>query len=759
MTAPKIKFSDLVSELKVDSKAVRAKVAELGLNLGARARVVDPAVAEQIREAFAPKKIEPEVPQAPRITLIKKAKPAPVAEEAPAVVAAPTPEEVKPAIPTPSDLIKSLVAPKEAPKVAKPKPVILRQTTPAAPSTPSFTPRPSFFQRPKMHGAKKKKKKIKVKPQEEVQVDPIIASGEAIPVPENIIVKDFAAKIGVPVTDAISTLIQNGFMVNLNQEIDFETASLIASELGKEIVKSKEQAANTSRLTGQDLKRLTEEKDTEKLVTRSPIVTVMGHVDHGKTTLLDAIRKTSVVEHEAGGITQSIGAYQVVDKGRAITFLDTPGHEAFIEMRQRGANVTDVVVLVVAANDGVRPQTIEAMNHAKAAGVPIIVAVNKIDLPEANIERVKKEMSDIGLVPEDWGGKTVFVPVSAKQKIGIQELEDTILLVADLQELKANPNRDAVGFVVESEMTAKEGPVATILVNAGTLKLGQHIVVGDTFGSVRSMSNYVGEAVTEAGPSMPVRIVGLNRVPKSGDILRVTASRTDARSLADQVAKEEKLLRFKRKVEGGDKDKVEHVTILLRADSQGSLEAIDQTLSTLKLEGVSVNFVHKGVGEISESHIMLAAASKAWVVGFNVAPSPQAEKMASREKIEISRYDVIYDLIEETKKRISDLVPAEVIRHNLGELQVLAIFRRVPGEMIVGGKVTKGAFKIGVELEVFRGDSSLGSGKLRQLQRNKMDVQEVKEPDECGITFQGNVKIKEGDTIKAFTIEERKKTF
>lgn len=577
---------------------------------------------------------------------------------------------------------------------------------------------------------------------------------------KRVLVKKFAEKLEVPVTELISVLIRNGFMVNMNQEIDFDTAALIAQEFEKTVkLDNKIDMPFSSRLTARDLKQLTEEKAETTMEKRPPVVIVMGHVDHGKTTLLDAIRETNEASKEAGHITQHIGAYQVVDKGREITFLDTPGHEAFVEMRQKGADITDIAVLVVAANDGVKPTTTEAMNHARAAGIPIIVAINKVDLPDANIEQAKKQLSDIGLIPEEYGGDTVFVEVSAKKRKGIKELEDTILLIADMLELKANQNREAIGYVIESHMSPKGGPVATVIVKTGTLKTGNPVAVGDAYGTLRSMTDYNGVQLTEAKPAMPVQIMGLNKVPLAGDVLQVVESRTKAKELADKIDREEKAFRLRTKIESVQREQAKKFFVIVKSDVQGSTDAILQSIQPLELDGYGIEVVNSGVGAITESDVMLAASTNAWILAFSVSPSANAEKMAEREKVVIKTYDIIYNLIEDVKSRIAEIVGPEHIRNELGKLKVLAIFRTTKSEMIVGGKVTKGFMKNKSKIEIMRGDEKIGDGTITQLQHNKAAVDEVKSGNECGISFHGNAKIKEGDELVAYEIEEKKREF
>ncbi len=582
----------------------------------------------------------------------------------------------------------------------------------------------------------------------------------AIAIGKNIVVKKLAEKLDVPVTQLITVLIQNGFMVNMNQEIDFETAELIAPELGKRVVlDEKVDAVISSRLTGKHLKELSREAEGATVAKRAPIVTIMGHVDHGKTTLLDTIRDTNMAAGEAGLITQHIGAYQVVDKGRPITFLDTPGHEAFIEMRQKGADITDIAVLVVAANDGVQPTTIEAMNHAKAAGIPIIVAVNKIDLPDAKPEQVKKQLSEIGLQPEEWGGDTVFVEVSAKKKLGIQELLDTILLVADLQELKANADRKAIGYVIEAKMSPKGGPAATIIVKTGTLHNGDPVAVGDAFGNVRGITNFKGEQVSEAGPSMPVQIMGLSKVPLSGDVLEVVDSKMEAKDRAEKINREEKARRLRSKFESLEKSKEKKVFVIIKADVQGSVDAILQSIQPLSLDGFGVEVVQSGAGPITDTDVMMAATTGASIMGFNVIPSANAKKMAEREKVEIGEYKIIYDLIENVKAKIAKLAGPVRNRVELGKLKVLAIFRTTRNEMIIGGKVMKDIMKNKAKFEVMRNDEKIGDGEITQLQQNKKPADEVKSPNECGMQIRANVKVRVNDEIVAYEIEEKERVF
>ncbi|MEK7085680.1 MAG: translation initiation factor IF-2, partial [Patescibacteria group bacterium] len=473
-------------------------------------------------------------------------------------------------------------------------------------------------------------------------------------------------------------LMKNGILANINQQIDFDTAQIIADDMGIKLKKIRDVAGAQEFMTG-DISNLIKEDDPLTLKERPPVVCVMGHVDHGKTKLLDAIRQTNVVAGEAGGITQHIGAYQVIKKGKSITFLDTPGHEAFTAMRARGAKVTDIAILVVAADEGMKPQTIEALNHAKDANVPIIVALNKIDKPDANIERVKGELAEHGLQPESWGGTTVMVPVSAITKEGIDELLEMILLTAEMQNLKANPNREAVATVIEAHLDHNLGPIATVLVNTGTLKLMDNVIIGSTFGRIKSMKDYTGKSVQSAGPSMPVQIAGLHETPKSGDILQAVKDEKTARDRADQInllgkrQSEEQLSATNQLISQVKAEKI--LKIIIKADMKGSLEAIKQSIAKIKDEEVAVKIIHSGVGTVTDSDVMMAAASKGLIVAFHCDfDSPNVIKTAERERVEVKKYTIIYDLLENIKKILSGLLEPEVIEIVIGRAEVRQVF-------------------------------------------------------------------------------------
>lgn len=583
-----------------------------------------------------------------------------------------------------------------------------------------------------------------------------------IEIEEPIIVRDLADKIGVPVNNLISKLILLGVMVNMNQEIDFDTALLICEELHVNL--TKREVIDELQVIEDSIER--DDVDDEKdLIPRSPIVTVMGHVDHGKTSLLDAIRNTAVTAQEAGGITQHIGASQVEISGKKITFLDTPGHEAFTSMRARGAKVTDMAILVVAADDGVMPQTIEAINHAKAAGVPIIVAVNKIDKAGANLDKVKQELSDQGVIPEDWGGDTIFVPVSAKKHIGIEDLLEMILLVAEVQELKANPNRSAKGTIIEAKLDKGRGSVATVLIQKGTLKKGDVVLVGSAYGKVRAMFNSKGKRIIQAGPSVPVEILGLSQTPLAGDSLIVMESEKDAKNIAEKRKDKRHLetMNVTSKVSLEDlydriqKGEVKDLNIIIKADVSGSIEAVKQSLQKQSLDEVKVNPIHGGVGGINENDVMLASASNAIIIGFNVRPSVSAMEVAKRENVDIRTYNIIYNAIEDIKSAVKGMLAPIYKEVVLGRAEVRAIFK-VPNVGIVAGVyITSGKVTRKSKIRLLRNDIVIHDGTITSLKRFKDDASELNTGFEGGIGLEKYNNIKEGDVMEAYIMEEIKR--
>ncbi|ADQ07400.1 translation initiation factor IF-2 [Caldicellulosiruptor hydrothermalis 108] len=616
-----------------------------------------------------------------------------------------------------------------------------------------------YLQEKHVRRGRKEKLKKKSKEQKEVlklQTKPAQEEKkeEVIKIPEKIVVGEFANLIGKPAPEIIKKLIMLGVMANINQEIDFDVASLIAEDYGfkveKEIVKTEEEILLED-----------QEDPPESLVPRPPVVVVMGHVDHGKTSLLDAIRKTNVTEKEAGGITQHIGASVVEVNGRKITFLDTPGHEAFTAMRARGAQVTDIAVLVVAADDGVMPQTIEAINHAKAANVTIIVAINKIDKPEANPERVKQQLSEYGLIPEEWGGDTVFVNVSAKKKIGIDHLLEMILLVADLMELKANPNRPARGRVIEAKLDKGRGPVATVLIQKGTLKVGDYVVVGNTWGRIRAMMDDKGQRIKEAGPSMPVEILGLEDVPIAGDELVCVKDEKTAKTVAQirqEKLKEEKMQSTKISLdelfERIQKGQLKELRVIIKADVQGSVEALKSAVERLSNDKVTVKVIHAAVGAITESDVTLASASDAIIIGFNVRPEVGAMSLAEKEKVDVRMYRIIYDVINDIEAAMKGLLEPVYKEVVIGHAEVRQIFKSsavgtIAGCYVLDGKITRTA-----NARIIRDGVVVYEGKLASLKRFKDDVREVAAGYECGMTFEKFNDIKEGDIVEAYEMQK-----
>ncbi len=587
----------------------------------------------------------------------------------------------------------------------------------------------------------------------------------SITIGEGISVKDLAEKLGVRAKDLIARLLMKGVMATVNQSLDFELAKDLARHFGaeSESISFEDQAAQEmAALTG-----VTEEKAAQAAVTRPPVVTIMGHVDHGKTSLLDAIRETDVAGGEAGGITQHIGAYKVkITKedspafGRQIVFLDTPGHEAFTRMRARGAKVTDIVVLVVAADDGVMPQTLEAMDHAKAAKVPIIVAVNKIDKPEALPDRVKKQLADRGLMPEDWGGTTVFVDVSAKKRTNLNLLMEMICLVADLQDLKANPERPATGTVVEAKVDRGRGVVATVLVQNGTLRVGDNFIIGNTFGKVRAMFDDRSKAVEEAPPSTPVEVLGLEGLPQSGDVLMV-ADREKARQIAEyreQRAREATLAKSSKLSLEGLAEQIKtagmkELPIILKADVQGSSEVLADTLTKLSNEKVKIKILHTGVGAINENDVLLASASNAVIIGFNVRPERKAQELADMEKIDIRLHSIIYELQDQIKKAMLGLLDPVIKETYQGRAEVRDTFRVPKAGTIAGCYVLDGIIKRDSDVRLVRDGVQVYKGRVGSLKRFKDDASEVRNGMECGINLQNFNDVKKGDVIEAFVTE------
>ena len=581
---------------------------------------------------------------------------------------------------------------------------------------------------------------------------------KVITIPESITIGELADKMKMQASALIKKLFMQGMMLSVNQEVDFETAENIALEF--DIIAEQEEKVDViEELLKED------EEDEALMVKRPPVVCVMGHVDHGKTSLLDAIRKTNVISGEAGGITQHIGAYVVNYNGEKITFLDTPGHEAFTAMRMRGAQATDIAILVVAADDGVMPQTVEAISHAKAAGISIIVAVNKIDKPSANVEKVKQELAEYELLAEDWGGDTVFVPVSAHTGEGLEQLLEMVLLTAEMNELKANPNRKARGVVIEAKLDKGRGPVATVLVQKGTLHAGDAVAIGSAYGRIRAMVADNGEKIKEAGPSTPVEILGLNNVPNAGEILMSTKNEKEARSIAETFINEgrEKLLEGSKakakmtlddvfsQIQAGN---LKELNIIVKADVQGSVEAVKQSLVKLSNDEVVVKVIHGGVGAINESDVTLASASSAIIIGFNVRPDNTAKEIADREDVDVRLYRVIYQAIEDVEAAMKGMLDPIYEEKVIGHAEIRQLFKSSGVGMIAGSYILDGTFQRGCKVRISREGTQIFEGDLASLKRFKDDVKEVKAGYECGLVFDGFSEFKELDIVEAYIMVE-----
>lgn len=587
------------------------------------------------------------------------------------------------------------------------------------------------------------------------------AEEDAVEIETPITVKEFAEEIGEAPNNLIVELMNMGVMANVNQSLDEDTLELLAEELGVNIKFKSEEEEEASLRIGPEI----EDKE-EDLVVRPPIVTVMGHVDHGKTTLLDSIRESRVAGSEAGGITQHIGAYQAEVNNKKITFIDTPGHEAFTAMRARGAQITDIAILVVAADDGIMPQTEEAINHAKAAGIPIIVAINKIDKANAQPDRVKQELTEYGLVPEDWGGDTICVNVSALQHQNINELLEMIILVSEMEELKANPNRLADGIVIEAELDKGRGPVATVLVKNGTLKVGDPILAGLTSGRVRAMFNEFGDSLAEAGPSAAVEVLGFNEVPAAGDFVQVLEDERQARDVASdrQDEKRQSELKSDAKVSLDDlykqiqEGEVKELNIIIKADVQGSIEALKASLIRLGTDEVTVNVIHTGVGGVNETDVNLASASNAIIIGFNVRPDNKTIKVAEKEKVDIRTYRVIYKALEDIKNAMAGLLDPELKEEVTGRAEVRDTFKVPDIGIIAGAYITDGHVNRNYDARLIRDGVVIHEGTISSLKRFENDVREVKSGYECGIGIENYNDIKVKDIIEFYTYKEIKRT-
>ncbi len=603
----------------------------------------------------------------------------------------------------------------------------------------------------------KEQKKAMYKNKEKLVSNENKSSQNVILYKDGMSIKDFSLSLDVPISELLKKLMQLGIMANMNASISFDDAAVIALEYNKELKREE-----TQDITNFEMFEITdEEKDLEE---RPPVVTIMGHVDHGKTSLLDAIRQSHVIEGEFGGITQHIGAYQVSYNGKKITFIDTPGHAAFTEMRARGASITDIVIIIVAADDGVMPQTIEAIDHAKAANVPIIVAVNKMDKPGADPDRVMREMSEHGLTPDSWGGDTLFVPISAKTHDGIDKLLENLLFIAEMQELKANPKRYAMGTVIESKLDKNVGSVVTLLVQNGTLRLGDPVVIGECFGKIRTLKNDLGEEVVEALPSTPVSVTGITGVPTAGDKFMAFESEKQAHSVAEQRSEVAKLKSntlasaislddLFGKIEEGLKE----INIVLKADVKGSEEAVKNTLSKIEVEGCKLNVIRSGVGTITESDIVLANASSAIIIGFNVRPSAKILDVAKEYGVDVRLHNIIYKVVEEMEAAMKGMLDPEYEEKTIGSAEIRKIYKFSKIGNIAGCYVLDGVVKMGAKARVIRDGIVIYDGAIKTIQREKNQAKEVKAGFECGITLENYSDIKEKDIIEAYELVEIKR--
>jgi translation initiation factor IF-2 len=577
-----------------------------------------------------------------------------------------------------------------------------------------------------------------------------------VTLPSSVTVKKLSEYLNVPVNVLITELMKNGILATINEEIDFETASVIASDLGFETTLAEEESGEGTITLEALNKILSEEKTSGKnLSPRAPVVTILGHVDHGKTTLLDTIRKASVASGEAGGITQHISAYQVKKQKQLITFVDTPGHEAFAAMRKRGLSIADIAILVVAADDGVRPQTKEVITYLKERKLPVIVAINKIDKPEAKPERVKQELAEYGILFEDWGGDTMAVEISAKNNINIDKLLESILLVSEVEDFRADQKRDGLAVVLESHLDPQKGPVATVLIRTGSLKVGQDIVAGKTFGRIKRIEDFAGRNLEVASSSVPATIYGFNDTPQVNDIAHVVSNKGQARSYSKEALSKDGPRMI---TSSDDESEVKKLYLVIKADVQGSLEAILQILESIHSDEISLHIISSAVGTITESDVKIAETANALVVGFNSEPTSVAKRLAEKGNIEIVTYNIIYKMVESIKERMSDLLPPEIIRTDGGSLSVLAVFKNGKRDMILGGRVAEGKLLRGSLIEVVRDGEIIGQGKMTNLQQNMQNADEVSQGNECGVVFEGSTKVIVGDTLVCYKEEEKKRT-
>ena len=616
----------------------------------------------------------------------------------------------------------------------------------------------------KKDASKKKKKKGEEKDLQDHGVEEASLRQESgiLEIPDLISVNELAQRTGIPVARIIGELMKNGILATINQQIDYDTAAIITQDFGVKITKKREEASIEEMMEG-DLESILKEDDADHLEERPPVVVVMGHVDHGKTQILDSIRSADVVAGESGGITQHIGAYQISHKDKKITFLDTPGHESFSAMRARGARVTDIAVLVVAADEGVKPQTEEAYRHAKEADVPLIVALNKMDKENADPDRVKGELGQkLGIELEEWGGDVPVVLTSAIKGEGINDLLDTILAIAELKELKANPNRNAIGTVIESHLDKSLGPIATIVVNTGTLQIMDNVVIGQSYGRIKKMQDHTGKNLRAVGPSGPVQVAGLSEVPLAGDIMIAVKDEKTARDRAMKIASKRKMITYASSLTELmariKKGQLKSLKLIIKADTKGSLEAIKNSLNKMETTEVSAQVIHSGIGNVTLNDVNMASTSLAVIFGFHVETPPQVMKMAEQLGVEIRHTRIIYKLLEDVHQILEGLLDPEIVEIEHGTAEVLQVFFSKRKEMIIGCKVNKGSLKNKVKLRVIRADKLVGEGEITSLQKGTEKADEVKEGHECGVRYEGAFKIEPGDLLEAYSVEKRKRT-
>jgi translation initiation factor IF-2 len=720
-TGPKrriIKRAEEVAREREEQERLAAEAARRAAEEAARL-----AEEERRRAAEAARSAAPSEPAAPAAATAPAAPPA----EAPRPASVPLPERhAEPVVTISPEVLKKVSQPRPEVRKPPPPPPSLRQARRPPPPPPTPKVRQPAAEAPP-------------------PAAPVVAA--EVRLEGSVTVGELAQRLGVPAAEVVKRLIEVGVLAGVNQQIPLETAKAVAEAMGARVVTEEPRPQVAAR-------RLEVAKEGE---VRPPVVTVLGHVDHGKTTLLDTIRHTNVAAGEFGGITQHIGAYQVERDGRRITFIDTPGHEAFTALRARGAQVTDIAVLVVAADDGVMPQTVEAINHARAAGVPIVVAINKVDLPQANPDRVKQQLAELGLVPEDWGGDTVMVPVSARTGQGIDDLLEMILLVAELHELRADPHKPARGTVLEAKLDRGRGPVATVLVQEGTLRVGDAVVVGEVYGKVRAMTDDRGQRVQQAGPSTPVEVVGLSDVPTAGDLLEVVADERRAKAIAEERRERRRAAELGQARRGSLEELVEvrELRLVVKADVHGSLEAILGALQRLQTEEVKINVLHAAVGAVTESDVMLAAASRAVVVGFNVRPDPAARKLAEQEGVDVRLYRIIYEALDDVQALVKGLAAPKVTEVVLGRAEVRRIFHISRVGTVAGCYVLDGRIPRSAQVRLIRDGAVVYDGRLASLRRFKDDVREVAAGFECGMVLENFQDIKEGDVIEAYAVQEQ----